>query len=253
MASRQSPSSALTLTRAISSSGETIPHDRHERARLPVVGLVSAYRYQGLRLSTRLEGIHGFCMVVMSARDVIMPRRAHMEHAEPPCNLLIVEPGDLPKTTLEELVDVARTHAVPLVWLGEPPIAQRLATGALPGGMIPPQSTLEQIERTLQAAGSGLTVVHPDFAHVVDQTEHDLDDIPPPLDEHPVLSPREQEVLTQVANGLPNKAIARALGITDHTVKFHVSSVLSKLEASSRSEAVAIATRRRMLTDTPNW
>jgi DNA-binding NarL/FixJ family response regulator len=62
-----------------------------------------------------------------------------------------------------------------------------------------------------------------------------------------VLSPREQEVLSQVANGLPNKAIARMLGITDHTVKFHISSVLSKLDASSRSEAVAIAARRGML------
>ena len=64
-----------------------------------------------------------------------------------------------------------------------------------------------------------------------------------------ILSPREKEVLSQVANGLPNKAIARTLGITDHTVKFHISSVLSKLDASSRSEAVAIAARRGMLDD----
>lgn len=249
MASRQSPPSALTFTRAISSSGEPIPHARQQIGPLPVVGLVSAYRYQGLRLSVRLEPIPGFCMVGMSARDVIMPRRSLDNDTQPPCDLLVVEPGDLPKTTLDELVAVARRHEVPLIWLGEPPIAQRLATSTMPGGMIPPQSTLEQIERTLQAAAIGLNVIHPDFAHVVDQTEHDVDDVPPAIHDLPVLSPREQEVLTQVANGLPNKAIARVLGITDHTVKFHISSVLNKLEASSRSEAVAIATRHGMLPD----
>ena len=61
------------------------------------------------------------------------------------------------------------------------------------------------------------------------------------------LSPREQEVLQLVAAGLPNKAIARELGISDHTVKFHVSSLLSKLDAGSRTEAVTVATRRGLL------
>jgi DNA-binding NarL/FixJ family response regulator len=50
-----------------------------------------------------------------------------------------------------------------------------------------------------------------------------------------------------VASGLPNKAIARTLGISDHTVKFHVSSVLNKLNAGSRTEAVTIATRQGIL------
>ncbi|HEV2128416.1 MAG TPA: response regulator transcription factor [Thermomicrobiales bacterium] len=248
MTSRQSPSSALAFTRAISSSGEPIPQVR-QQGKVPVIGLVSAYRYQGLRLSTRLEPIPGYSTVAMSARDVIMPRPAIAGEMVPPCNLLIVEPGDLPRATLGELVAVAQQHDLPLIWLGEPPIAQRLATATLPGGMLPPQSTLEQIERTLRAAETGLNVIHPDFAHVVDQTEHDVEDDAPLLDDLPVLSPREQEVLTQVANGLPNKAIARVLGITDHTVKFHISSVLSKLDASSRSEAVAIAARRGLLAD----
>ena len=249
MASRQSPSTPLAFARAISSSGEAILPTPRPGATLPVVGLVSAYRYQVLRLSMRLEPIAGFRMTALSARDVIMPRSAIGSEATPPMDVLVVEPGDLPRSTLAELVEVAERHDVPLVWLGEPPVAQRLATATLPGGMIPPQSSLEQIERTLQAAHVGLNVIHPDFTHVTDQTEHDVEDDAPVLHDLPVLSPREQEVLTQVANGLPNKAIARVLGITDHTVKFHISSVLNKLEASSRSEAVAIATRRGMLED----
>jgi len=57
------------------------------------------------------------------------------------------------------------------------------------------------------------------------------------------LTPRELEVLGLLAEGLPNKAIARRLGISDHTVKFHVNAVLGKLGAQSRTEAVVRATR----------
>ena len=57
------------------------------------------------------------------------------------------------------------------------------------------------------------------------------------------LTPREWEVLGFLAQGLPNKGIAAALGISQHTVKFHVNSILGKLGAQSRTEAVAQATR----------
>jgi DNA-binding NarL/FixJ family response regulator len=50
-----------------------------------------------------------------------------------------------------------------------------------------------------------------------------------------------------VAAGLPNKTIARELGISEHTAKFHVGSLLAKLGAASRTEAVTIATRRGLL------
>jgi DNA-binding NarL/FixJ family response regulator len=61
------------------------------------------------------------------------------------------------------------------------------------------------------------------------------------------LTEREGEVLRQMATGLPNKAIARELGISEHTVKFHVGAVLSKLDAQSRTEAVTLAARRGLL------
>ncbi len=52
------------------------------------------------------------------------------------------------------------------------------------------------------------------------------------------LTDRESEVLALLAKGLPNKQIAMALGISEHTVKFHVSSIYSKLEVTNRTEAV---------------
>lgn len=57
------------------------------------------------------------------------------------------------------------------------------------------------------------------------------------------LTPREAEVLNLIAEGLPNKTIATRLTISEHTVKFHVNAILTKLGAQSRTEAVVRATR----------
>ena len=67
----------------------------------------------------------------------------------------------------------------------------------------------------------------------------------PPLIEP--LTPREMEVLTLLADGLPNKAIAARLGISDETIKFHLASVFGKLGASNRTDAVRQALRRGLV------
>jgi DNA-binding NarL/FixJ family response regulator len=61
------------------------------------------------------------------------------------------------------------------------------------------------------------------------------------------LTPREIEVLNLLAEGLPNKAIAARLGISDQTVKFHVSSICGKLPAKNRTDAVRRAIRRGII------
>jgi two-component system, NarL family, nitrate/nitrite response regulator NarL len=63
-----------------------------------------------------------------------------------------------------------------------------------------------------------------------------------------VLTPREREVLELVASGRSNRSIGEALGISDHTVKFHVRALLEKLGADTRADAVARALRRGFLT-----
>jgi len=62
-------------------------------------------------------------------------------------------------------------------------------------------------------------------------------------DEAPVLTPREREVLAAMADGASNKVIARWLGISFHTAKFHVAAILAKLDAETRTEALARAAR----------
>jgi DNA-binding NarL/FixJ family response regulator len=74
---------------------------------------------------------------------------------------------------------------------------------------------------------------------------HD-DEEPAAFDEP--LTPREVQVLELLAEGLPNKAIAERLGISDQTVKFHVSSISGKLGATNRTDAVRRAVRRGLIT-----
>jgi DNA-binding NarL/FixJ family response regulator len=62
------------------------------------------------------------------------------------------------------------------------------------------------------------------------------------------LTPRELQVLQLVADGLPNKAIASRLLVSDETVKFHLTSVFGKLGASNRTDAVRLALRRGLIT-----
>jgi DNA-binding NarL/FixJ family response regulator len=62
------------------------------------------------------------------------------------------------------------------------------------------------------------------------------------------LTPRESEVLQLLAQGLSNKQIATRLKVTPHTAKFHVAQIIHKLDAESRTEAVAQAVRRRLVT-----
>src|SRR5262245_12340945 len=74
-----------------------------------------------------------------------------------------------------------------------------------------------------------------------DQPEHEHDLIEP-------LTSREHEVLEQMAAGLSNRQIAHVLGISEHTVKFHVSAILGKLGVSSRSAAIRHGMRHGLVT-----
>jgi len=68
-----------------------------------------------------------------------------------------------------------------------------------------------------------------------------------PLESLESLTPREIQVLELLAEGLPNKAIANRLGISDQTVKFHVASISGKLGASNRTDAVRRGVRRGLI------
>jgi DNA-binding NarL/FixJ family response regulator len=69
----------------------------------------------------------------------------------------------------------------------------------------------------------------------------------PADDSSDTLTPRERDILRLLGDGLANRDIATTLGLSDHTVKFHLRSIFSKLGAHSRTEAVSVAVRRGLL------
>jgi DNA-binding CsgD family transcriptional regulator len=73
------------------------------------------------------------------------------------------------------------------------------------------------------------------------------DGVSAPAADDVLLTPRELEVPTLLAEGMSNKAIARRLGISVHTAKFHVGALIDKLDAVGRTDAVAHAARRRVI------
>ncbi len=94
----------------------------------------------------------------------------------------------------------------------------------------------------LQAVAGGFLVLDPILADALGAPE----DVPAafPIDK---LTPRELEVVQLLAQGLANKAIAHRLGISEHTVKFHVNAIMDKLDAQNRTEAAVRATRMGLI------
>lgn len=93
----------------------------------------------------------------------------------------------------------------------------------------------------LRAVADGLAVCEPTLVRGLVTARGAVPDETSPL------TPRESEVLSLLAEGLSNKVIADRLAISDHTAKFHVNSILSKLGAETRTEAVVLAARRGIL------
>jgi DNA-binding NarL/FixJ family response regulator len=116
--------------------------------------------------------------------------------------------------------------------------APAIAAGAR--ALLPRETSGAALAAAVRAVRAGLVVVDPSFASsLIPTRERD------PLAEE--LTAREQEVLQQLSLGLSNKEIAAKMHISDHTVKFHVNAILSKLGVTSRTEAVVQAARRGLV------
>lgn len=107
-------------------------------------------------------------------------------------------------------------------------------------GFLPRLISASEIIAAINAVIVGLIVIHPEFESSINNNSA-ITPLPP---SEIYLTSREIEVLRLVADGLDNKAIALQLQISKHTVKFHISSILSKLDVSSRTEAVTFGLRQ---------
>jgi len=108
-----------------------------------------------------------------------------------------------------------------------------IATDKALRGVLPASATTRQISAAVRAIAAGLTVRLPGAT---------VSEPVPAL-----LTPREHDVLSLVGQGMSNKTIARKLGISAHTVKYHLEAVFTKLGVRSRAEAVSNGLRRGVL------
>ena len=145
--------------------------------------------------------------------------------------------GWSPEESLTQLAELPET-AWPIVALLPDEASAGEAWHAGLRGLLLRNAGVEKILAALSAAAQKLVLLDPGL----------VGELVPALATNTIdlvedLTPREAEVLQLLAEGLPNKSIARKLDISDHTVKFHVNAILSKLGAQSRTEAVVRATR----------
>lgn len=140
---------------------------------------------------------------------------------------------DLGPATKKPLTDIAGVTAnVPVVVLATGDgIATRLVSAGVKG-VLRRDAPASAIEAAVSSVRHGLQVVDPSLAPAP-RTPVAAD-----LPRTESLTPREIEVLELVAKGLSNRKIAVELGISAHTVKFHVNAILAKLDVHTRTEAV---------------
>ncbi|HUB83567.1 MAG TPA: response regulator transcription factor [Bryobacteraceae bacterium] len=119
------------------------------------------------------------------------------------------------------------------------PEAMRLGVRAV----LSRDASAAEVLAAVDVAASGMAVIDPRELEALLSAHAPA----PMLAETQTLTARELEVLRMMAEGAANKAIAWKLGISDHTVKFHVASILGKLKAGTRTEAVTIGVRKGLI------
>lgn len=156
-------------------------------------------------------------------------------------DVLVADLGDDPERILAVIEDLA--PGLPAVLLGDSESFEGFGHPT-PRAYLLRDASAEELVAAVRAVEVGLVVLDPSLAHARAD----------PADGEPDanlgagrLTERELEVLRLIALGLPNKGIALRLAISEHTVKFHVGAILSRLGAASRTEAVMLAARRGLL------
>jgi two-component system, NarL family, response regulator YdfI len=159
-------------------------------------------------------------------------------------DVVVVELGSAEEDPFEMLRELEGDAAV-VVLVDDPDgawVSEALEAGVQ--AILPHEVTGPEIIAGIHAASEGLVVlgpgIRPGLQNAIRRAA-DLQPLPEPL------TAREVEVLRALADGLGNKEIAERLGISEHTVKFHVGSVMGKLGASSRTQAVTLGIQHHLV------
>jgi DNA-binding NarL/FixJ family response regulator len=163
-------------------------------------------------------------------------------------DVIVIDPGGSGADGMLEALapEPRRPPIVLLAGAAAPALSPRLVRAGV-RAVLPGDATAAETVAAVEAAAAGLVVLHasavpalgPPGARGSARAEERGGAAP--------LTAREIEVLAMMAEGMGNRAIAGRLGISTHTVKFHIAAILDKLNARSRAEAVAISMRLGLL------
>jgi DNA-binding NarL/FixJ family response regulator len=181
------------------------------------------------------------------------PNRAAGDESQPQPDVVLVAADEQGEADFESFGWNAggwNAAGVPIILLVENP-ARRISE-ALPAGVrgvLPRNVTAAEMIGAIEAVAAGLCVFHPSDVDSVSMLHPREADTVPEFAESLVerLTPREIEVLQLLSEGLGNKEIASRLNISEHTAKFHVASIMGKLGATSRTEAVTLGIRHGLV------
>ncbi len=167
---------------------------------------------------------------------------------DPESDVVLIETSDNQHGAVLEALEEAeipQDHAVVVLSNQSPPGWPADALRAGIRAVLPSSVSAEQLKAALAAAAAGLVAIHPTEVSAVipasAPSASPLSELTEPL------TRREREVLQMLAGGLGNKEISARLSISEHTVKFHVASILGKLGASTRTEAVSLGIRHGLV------
>jgi NarL family two-component system response regulator YdfI len=170
----------------------------------------------------------------------------NVEELQP--DVVVAEITGQDRTLPEEILKLSEEAPVAIVLLVDDANTERDLDAFRNGirAVLPRNISPSGIIAALEAVGVGLTVLPPEgLDNLLRESTATHRAVSPPLVE--ALTPREIEVLGMMVEGWGNKEISTRLGISEHTVKFHVASIMGKLNASSRTEAVTSGIRHGLI------
>jgi two-component system, NarL family, response regulator YdfI len=199
--------------------------------------VVASSQVAAARIEALLRGRSDLRVTVGRLADLV--RR--LDECGPAVVVLAVTPADMARA-LETLRGLPEPAAV--VLLASDPAAAWTLRGRRSGvrAVLREDASAEELGAAIGAAKAGLVALHPDALHGAAAAR-----AAERRDQTPSLTPRELEILEMLAEGISNRMIAARLGISSQTVKFHVASILAKLGAASRTEAVTFGVRQGLI------
>jgi DNA-binding NarL/FixJ family response regulator len=200
-------------------------------------------------MADSLAGTAGAIFVAVAVDDATLLERLEQTLAEDETNIVITEVGGDPYPDLIVTTRLPAAEDAPIILLSDDPPNQLVSLrDTCLRAVLPTNVARRELHAAIGAVAEGLAVVTAEMFQAL--FEIDSDSSHDQRDDgslEPVLTTRESQVLALLADGGSNKHIARALGVSVHTAKFHVSALMSKLRARSRADIVAIGLRRGLI------